>query len=197
MIPFKEKKIDNAICFFAFEHKKRTRNYLTQTVLYKYLGLLDFSSIKKTGEPALGLEYKAMKMGTVPYKIWENRSEINKELYAFKLEKNERGNEKYIIIAKKPPYLGCFSNWEISEMERIVEILADKSVKTPHIIEANHQEIPAWGKTWNKQQNAIIDYGDPTIIFDDDILRKNPEELTTAEEHYLTCLALKDDKNWK
>ncbi|GAG44260.1 unnamed protein product, partial [marine sediment metagenome] len=41
MIPYKKEKSDNAICFFAFNHKRKTGKYLPQTFLYKYLAFLD------------------------------------------------------------------------------------------------------------------------------------------------------------
>ena len=35
MIPYQKEKIENAICFFANEHQKKTKHPLYQTFLYK------------------------------------------------------------------------------------------------------------------------------------------------------------------
>lgn len=67
MIPYQKEKIENAICFFAYEHKKATRKFLTQTYLYKYLALFDFKCLEETGKPALGLKYMAMEKEADPY----------------------------------------------------------------------------------------------------------------------------------
>ena len=47
MIPYQKEKIENAICFFASEHQKKTKHPLYQTFLYKYLAFLDFESLRE------------------------------------------------------------------------------------------------------------------------------------------------------
>jgi len=61
MIAYKVEKRNNAICFFAQEVYKLRKQYLPQTLLYKFLSYLDFFSIEKLGKPALELKYRAYK----------------------------------------------------------------------------------------------------------------------------------------
>jgi len=180
MIPYKKEKRDNAICFFAFNHKRKTGKYLPQTFLYKYLAFLDFNSIKDTGEPALGYQYKAMGKGPVPPSLYNKRENLETELYVFKnLEE-----DKYIIKAKKEPDLSYFCDYEIKEMERLINQFAKPFATTQEISEESHKKIAAWGKT---QRNEVIDYKNN---FRHDILNKKEENLSPVEKHFLTFLAV-------
>ncbi len=178
MIPYQKEKIENAICFFAYEHKKATRKFLTQTYLYKYLALFDFKCLEETGKPALGLKYMAMEKGPVPIDIYSERDKIKSNCFEFK-----KTNENiYVIFPKSKPNLDYFSEYEIKEMKRLIEIYADRFVKASDMSEASHQTIKAWKKAWAKQPNSIIDYD---YVFDDNIYTKPEESLTVAEECYL------------
>jgi hypothetical protein len=183
MIPYQKEKFENAICFFASEHYKTTRKALTQTYLYKYLALLDFRSIETTGKPVLGLEYMAMERGPVPIKLYKERDTIKSDCFEFK--KSE--GSIYLVVAKGTPDLDYFSESEMKEMRRLIEIYADRFVKASHMSEASHQEIKAWKKAYKKKPNSMIDYD---LAFDDDLYTKPGEALSFAEECYLTYKAL-------
>lgn len=185
MIAYQKEKIENAICFFAEEHKKATRQPLYQTYLYKYLAFLEFDSIKETGRPALGLKFRAMEKGPVPIEIYEKRESYESSCFKFRrLEK-----DKYIIISKGKPNLDYFSPYEIKEMKRLIEIFANKFVKSNEMSESSHQDIKAWKKTWSRKPNSIIDYGS---TFDEDIKNKDPKELTVAEENFLIYKSIEE-----
>jgi len=178
MIAYQKEKIENAICFFASEHRKRTKKPLYQIFLYKYLAFLDFESIEETGHPVLGLKYRAMDKGPVPDEIYNARKFLKTECYEFKnIEEN-----KYVIIPKGNPNLNYFSPYEINKMRRLIEIYADSFVKASDISEASHQNIKAWRKTWKKKPNSIIEYD---LQFEGNIKNKDPKELTPAEETLL------------
>ncbi len=184
MIPYQKEKIENAICYFASEHYKATRKPLTQTYLYKYLALLDFRTLETTGKPALGLEYMAMEKGPVPIKLYRERESIKSNCFEFR----KAEGTAYQVLAKGVPDLDYFSESEMKEMKRLIEIYADGFVKASHMSEASHQEIKAWKKTYKKKPNSMIDYD---LAFNDDLYTKPPELLTFAEECYLTYKALK------
>jgi len=183
MIAYQKEKIENAICFFAFEHKKKTRKLLTQTFLYKYLAFLDFKSVEETGQPSLGLKYRAMERGPVPMEIYEARDHLETSCYAFKCI----AKDKYVIIHKTKPNLDYFSAYEIKKMNELTEIYADRFVKTNEISEASHEKIRAWQLTHSKKPNDFIDY---SLQFDGDVFLKSDEDLTFPEEAYLTFKAL-------
>lgn len=185
MIPYQTQKIENAICFFSSEHKKKTRKFLYQTFLYKYLAFLDFESLKETGRPVLGLKYKAMEKGPVPIDIYDKRADYQTSLFVFQKDLENR----IMVLPKKKPDLRFFSYYEIALMVKLVEIFADKFVPTQLISNASHEEILAWKRTWKDHPNAMIDY---RLTFSGDVLEKNDEELSYPEENYLIYQALEN-----
>lgn len=178
MIVYQKEKIENAICFFAFEHKKATGQPLYQTFLYKYLAFFDFECLKKTGRPSLGLKYIAMEKGPVPPEIYNKRNSYKTDCFEFRMI----SQEIYIIDPKGKPDLAYFSPNEIVQMRRLIEIFADSYVKSNEISEASHEAIKAWRKAWKKKKNSLIEFEDE---FDENPVSKNPSNLTPQEETFL------------
>ena len=180
MISYQKEKIENAICFFALNHKKVTRQDLPQTFLYKYLAMLDFQSIKDNGIPVLGLTYRAMDYGPVPIEIYGERERYKSECFDFV----KRDEKKIVVVPKKDatPDLDYFSAYEIKSMNRLIEIFADKFVTSMVISDVSHVEIRAWARAREIKKNSYIDYA---LNFDGDIRNKKEEELKTAERNYL------------
>lgn len=188
MIPYQKEKIENAICFFAAEHQKKTRRPLDQTSLYKYLAFLDFETFEETGRPALGLDYIAMERGPVPIEIYGARRSLKTECFEFVAQKDELSSrEKFLVIAHGKPDLDYFSEYEKTKMKRIIEVFADRSIKAGLRSDASHERIKAWKKTWAKKKNSPIDY---SLTFDKDPRTKKPEDLSFAEGCFLTSEAL-------
>jgi hypothetical protein len=185
MIPYQTEKIENAICFFASEHKKKTRKPLYQTFLYKYLAFLDFEGLKETGRPVLGLKYRAMDKGPVPIEIYNKRSDYQTPLFIF--QKDPEG--KITILPKKKPDLQYFSKYEKGLMEKLIEIYADQFIPTKLISNASHEEILAWERTWAEKPNSMID---DRMTFAGDVLAKEDSELSYPEENYLIYRALEN-----
>jgi len=184
MIPYQKEKINNAICFFAQEHKKKSGKYLTQTYLYKYLAFLDFYSIEKTGMPTFGLKYRAMGRGPVPISIYNKRKNLKTDFYEFR----KQDDNLYIIYPKNKPNLDYFSAFELEQMNKLISKYARKYGSTDEISDASHKEILAWKRTYAKKKNEIIDY---KLTFEGNIEKKQVKELTHAEERFLTYLGLK------
>jgi len=69
-------------------------------------------------------------------------------------------------------------------MEQLVAKFAHRFATTEEISEASHRDILAYKRT---TRNKAIDY---RLNFKDDILQKNEEDLSPAEEHFLISLAL-------
>ena len=186
MIAYQKEKVENAICFFAKEYKKHTRQYIHQTNLYKYMAFIDFYSVRDTGHPVFGLDYIAWKKGPVPPKIYNKRDNYETNLFTF-LKIDKEKNE-YIIVPKENAKLNLdyFSEYEIKKMQETIFIFADSSIKTKQTSQASHEKILAWQKAWNRKPNSIIDFGD---MFDN-LDEKKEEELTPAEENYLMYRAL-------
>jgi uncharacterized phage-associated protein len=183
MVAYQKEKTDNAICFFAKEYKKRTHKAIPQTILYKLLAFLDFYSVRDTGLPALGLKYCAMEMGPVPIELYKDKPET--ALYKF----SQIEDNRYVIIAKGMPNLDYFSQYEIDEMNKLIDIHAGSSVKTKHISKASHDEIPAWKKAYQTKPNSLIDYKD---MFDACFEAKESGKLSPAEERFIVQKCLTD-----
>lgn len=181
--PDQQKTIENAICFFAYEHHKKTKRYLTQTYLYKYLGLLEFNSIKETGKPVLGLTFVAMENGPVPIEIYSERDHIESDCFRFV----RLSNDSYQVIPNGKPNLDYFSEFEIQQMKQLIMIYANKFVSLSDIIESSHKEIKAWQKAWDTKPNSKMEY---EMTFDDDLYSKSDSELSFAEECFLTYQAI-------
>lgn len=184
MIAYQKEKIENAICFFAFEHKKATKKPLYQTNLYKYLAFFEFDHIKKYGRPPLGLKYLAMERGPVPIEIYEKRETYKTSCFAFK----KAAEDNFVVVPNGKPNMDYFSQIEQEEMYRLIKIFADIFVNANAMSEASHQEIQAWRKTYSKKPNAPIDYQQ---TFDEGLDQKKPGDLSVAEENYLIYEALK------
>ena len=125
-----------------------------------------------------------MKNGPVPIEIYGRRHDYKTDLFYFK----SMGEDQYIIVPKvKEANLDYFSQYEINDMNRLIEIYADRFVFSKHISEASHQDIKAWKRTYQRKPNNIINYD---LCFDADIMSKTEEDLTYVEDQYLAYKAL-------
>lgn len=179
MIPYQQEKLENAVCFFAKEHYSKTKHRLYQTFLYKYLALFDFGHLKAYGKPALGLTYKAMKMGPVPDELYGRRDDPALST-RFSFRKDE--NQNIMVVPKGSPDLDYFSRHEIELMQRLIEIYGQGYVTSRIMSDASHQEILAWQRTFARQENTVIDF---SLEFPGDVFAKSEHELTFPEEVYL------------
>jgi uncharacterized phage-associated protein len=182
MQAYKKKRIDNAVLFFAQKHHAKTRKYLSQTGLYKYLAFFEFRYLKETGDMPLELTYKAMPHGPVPMEIYENRANSGFfSLVTFEpfLTKSGAG---YLIKPNGKFNPGYFAEAELEEMNNLIEIFAQQWVGASEMSDASHQAIKAWNKTYSRSPNAVID---PIEEFSRDIASIPESELTSSEERFL------------
>ena len=188
MIAYKTEKINNAICFFAWEVYKLRKRYLPQTLLYKFLSYLDFSSIEKLGKPALELEYRAYKNGPVPVGIYNNREGYQTD--CFKFEK--RGTNKFVVISTKESDLDYFSEFEIETMNDLIDKYIKNNLDMKQIIdnicEDSHNEIKAWKVAYDRKKNSRIDYSDTFGEID----KKESNKLSIQEERFLVYHSFKN-----
>ncbi len=188
VIAYKKEKRENAMCYFATEHHNKTRRYLPQTTLYKYLAYLDFESIKERGRPALELKYKAFENGPVPPEIYNRRKNYTSRLVEFIPRGKENGREKYIVKAKIDANLDYFSKYEIKKMDELINKYAvvemsEKEI-ADRICDDSHKDIKAWKVAHDIKENTIIEYEDTF----ENLFNKKEDELTAAEENFLLYL---------
>lgn len=185
MIPYQKQKIENAICFFAKEYKYKTGHNLYSTYLYKFLAFLDFECIKEHGRPSLGLKYLAMERGPVPIDVYDKRHSIKSDCFEFKSQ--DKDNTRFFVIPKGEPDTDYFSDYEIHQMYRLIEIYADTFVKTKDISEASHESIMAWRRAYKRKPNSIMEFQEE---FPGNILTRSQDKITVAEENLISFLSL-------
>ena len=183
MLAYRKERIDNAILFFAQNHYKKTKKYLSQTFLYKYLAFFEFRYLKAAGDMPLELTYKAMERGPVPMKIYDNRN--NPGFFSkviFEPFQTKSCKDGYLVKPNGKFDPDYFAEAELEMMNNLIEIFAQQWVGAAEMSEASHQDIKAWKKTYSRQPNADID---PIEEFDRDILAVPEEMLHTEELKYL------------
>ncbi len=182
MIPYREQKIDNAVTYFAYKFHARKGYYPRQTWVYKFLALLDFRTLKKTGIPCLGLEYDAMKYGPVPSKLYDKRLRLETDKFRF-VNTKDKGCR---VEAKKDPELDFFSDNELDVMDEILITYTQEDSDLDTLIKDAHKEIVAWNKAWNL---AVKEgRGKKRMEFVDEfrnLSKKKEKDLTPEEERFL------------
>jgi len=183
MLSYRKERIDNAILFFAQNHYKKTKKYLSQTFLYKYLAFFEFRYLKAAGDMPLELTYKAMDRGPVPMEIYDNRDNLGYfSKVIFEPFQTKSGGDGYLVKPNGKFDPDYFAEAELEEMKNLIEMFAQRWLGASEMSEASHQDIKAWKKTYTRQRNAEID---PIEEFDRDILSVPEETLHTEELKYL------------
>lgn len=183
MLAYREERINNTLLFFAKEHFKKTRKYLSQTALYKYLAFFEFLHLKKRGDMPLELNYRAMEHGPVPIEIYDHRYDkdfFQKVDFVECLTKS--GNSAIIIKPKgmfEPDY---FSENELQELNQLIEIFAQSWIDSTIMSDTSHKTLRSWKITYENSPNDFID---PKEEFSRDIERLSDKEITAIEERYL------------
>jgi hypothetical protein len=146
MRAYQKERFENAVCFFAQEHRRRTGRRAFQTYIYKYLALFDFLMLEQDGVPAFDIAYDAMENGPVPNFYFDK---ANTDKYRFHEHKIPRRRPQYFIEPIAPPELDYFSDDELAAMRSILDEFAVPGARTGHLINATHQRLRAWVKAWS------------------------------------------------
>jgi hypothetical protein len=184
MKAYAKERLENAICFFAREHHKRTGIYPTQTMIYKYLAFFDLQVLEERGEPPLELKYKAMKNGPVPIDLYNRRQDLDTDLFCFESQKEKN---MILVKAKKVPDMDYFSKYELQKMESLLFMFAQRGIDSETMSTASHQALRTWKKAYARQANSPILFEDAF----DGLHSKSEKDLTAAEEHFLIYNSLK------
>ena len=183
MLAYRKERIDNIILYFALEHYKKTKRYLSQTALYKYIAFFEFRHLKSRGDMPLELNYRAMEHGPVPIDIYDHRDEKNYfSKVLFEKYKSPNGKDAIIIKPNGKFEDDYFSENELEDLRNLIEIFAQQWVDSKIMSDSSHQALKSWRITYKKHPNAFID---PKDEFDKDILSLPVENLTAVEERYL------------
>ncbi len=144
-------KIQNVIIYLV-EHIVPWKTGLNKLLFYT-----DFAHYRNFGKSIMGLQYRAIPLGTVPSnydRILANV--VEKELVQVEYVPFSNGNvgENYKLNPLHPFDESLFSEKELKTLRSIVENF--KSKTTTQIVNLNHKE-----KAWidNHEQRGLVDYG--------------------------------------
>ena len=183
MIVNQNKKLENAVAFFATEFQKRKKYWPPQMWIYKLLALLDFRMLKATGRPCIGIEYIAMANGPVPNVLYYNRfGGVVSDVFEFA----PAGNRRVDIIARKEPDLDYFSDRAIDEMNHLVHEFIDSGRELKDLVRETHKL-----RSWNVAMKAAKEIGRQSLSmeyadeFEENPLNKDGDKLTLQEERFV------------
>ena len=183
-------KLDRLIHFFAKEHKETSGTHLFKTTLLKYIDLFEFELLPILGQPPIGLEYCAMKNGSVPIELYDSidKGEYESDFVEIiqEIEEDEMGGEtRKIKIIPKPMEdeydFDDFSEIEIDKMYELIELYAKGYQNNKKIIDKVHQ-LKSWKIAWEKapQKGKKIE----KIDFSDEIDSERDPILTEQYKSY-------------
>ncbi len=179
MIPFREEKIKNAVACFAAGFFKRRGYSPRQTWIYKFLALLDFRMLRKTGTPSLGLEYDAMQYGPVPVRLYDQRFDLRTDKFRF--VRTVDGGSRVEPCGE--PDLDFFSDDELSEIDKILSVYAAEDANLERLIDDAHKEIRAWNTAWEVARK--VGRGRMPMEYADEFENLSKGNPTPEEERFL------------
>lgn len=137
-------KVGNLIIYLVDEVKKKHRKPVHVTKLLKMLYIIDETSVKETGVPVTGLDYKVWKMGPVAYAVYTDLAHNNSEqLCPFAEAKTGEGEGKKIESTNR------FDDAEFSDYEmNLIDTVIDQygALDGNALIELLHEDGSLWKK---------------------------------------------------
>lgn len=161
--------------------------HLNITKLSKLLFFLDFTHVKQTGYPSIGLQYNAFENGPVPKAFWlEIKDGIVPEDFKKHLAiiiRRDDFNKEYKELdfrSKANPDMKVFSPREQKILENLAEIYHYVTAK--EMSEISHFKNQPWDITYRtKGKNALIDY---ELAIDSDVTIDKDEIKQLIKEHF-------------
>jgi hypothetical protein len=142
------------------------------------------------GEMPLELHYKAMEHGPVPIEIYSKHDDTQEfSLIKFEPTQIQSGRTIYIIKPTGKFNADYFSENELTEMQNLIDIFAQRWITANVMSDASHREIRAWAKTYKSTPNAMIN---PIDNFTRDISTISSDELKPEEERFIMHQKLAD-----
>ena len=155
IVTHQREKLINTIVYFAANTK-----YCGKIKLFKLLYLLDFEHFRRTGRTVTGGDYRAWKMGPVPFGLVQEWDALEPDL----AEAIEINPEKVIdytretVVAKRCFDGSHFSKRELSIMQSLAQRFCDDYSQP--MVNVTHTERGPWAKIWDNGQgnNERIPY---------------------------------------
>jgi len=184
------RKLLNAILLFS----KKGVKHLNTTKLSKLLYFFDFTHVKQTGYPAIGLQYNAFDLGPVPKAFWleikdGNVPEDFKKYLAIIVHRDDFNKEykELDFRAKVNPDIKVFTPREQKILNELILIYMHATAK--EMSEISHLKNQPWDLTYyTKGKHALIDY---ELAIDSEV-KYNKEEIKQYIKEYFEVV-----KNFK
>jgi uncharacterized phage-associated protein len=155
LISRSREKLINAIVYFA----ANTR-HCGKVKLFKLLYLLDFTHFRETGRSVTGLDYRAWKMGPVPFDLMQEWDDLEADMaQAIAIIPEKVIDFIRELVMPKVAFDGSlFTPRELRLMQDLSTNFADELTKP--LIGFTHEERGPWDKIWDggKGNNERIPY---------------------------------------
>ena len=177
------RKLLNAILLFS----KKGVMHLNTTKLSKLLFFFDFTHVKQTGYPAIGLQYYTFKRGPVPKSFWLEIKDGNvpidfRKQLALLVHRDDSDKEykELDFRAKTDPDIKIFSPRELRILNDLAFIYQDATAT--EMSEISHLKNQPWDLTYRtKGENMPIDY---ELAIDSDVKHNKEEIRQLLREHF-------------
>ncbi len=181
LISREREKLINTIVFFA-----RNTRFCGKTKLFKLLYLLDFHHFRATGRSVTGLEYRAWKLGPVPFELVQEWEAFEPDLAAAidVVPEPVFDHDRLRIEPKAEFDDRHFTKRELRLMQELAERHRDEM--TGPLIGLTHEERGPWDKIWDsgRGNDERIPYA--LAVPDDD---PNREAILKAAAEYEAIVA--------
>jgi uncharacterized phage-associated protein len=152
-------KIGNLIVYLVDEIKKKHRQNTYLTKLLKLLYIIDETSVKDTGAPVTGLDYRVWKMGPVAYEVYKDFVSDEPNMFASFAEGKKstskiRNNEIIKIETINRFDDSEFSDYEIELIDKIVDRFGHYDGEA--LINLLHEKGSLWDKVVEENQLVPI-----------------------------------------
>ncbi|MBS0589423.1 MAG: SocA family protein [Proteobacteria bacterium] len=144
IVSHEREKLIHAIVFFA----QNTR-YCGKIKLIKLLYLLDFEHFRQTGRSVTGMDYRAWKMGPVPFEFYQEFDALEPDLAAAIDIAPEKiiDYTRELIVAKVAFDDSHFTKRELRVMGDLAARFRD-SLSKP-MVDVTHEELGPWAEIWD------------------------------------------------
>lgn len=171
--------IDNVVSYIALRYFNEKNRYITQTLMYKILALLDFRCLKQRGTPCVEFSYTARKRGPVPEELYSGDVSIYESFKTKKYKKGSYDTTYYISI--KTPDLDYIAPTEKNILDDLLNQVFLENINGEIASVITHKEIRAWKVAYEKKENSLMNYADEFANLD----QKEESEMTIPELNFI------------
>ncbi len=183
---YRQERIENAILYFAEEHLKKTKTYLTPLALFKYLSFFEMLILKNRGYLPFELKYQAKETGPFPIDFYDLASCSFFSKVRLEKRVSFEGEENREIFSIKPQgYFeeDYFSEVELKELKFLINVFASQWVDSKIKKDLSQYLLLSWRKAYYYQPDSFLN---PEDEFGKTLSDLSPEELSFAEERFLS-----------